>query len=130
MESISNLLKTSAPIPDPGLSARIIARVQTVAARRTRIRSWTWRTLTIGSVVALVPAVMQLGSQFSQSGFYQYASLLFSDGGSMLGALKDFGYVIAESLPVMSLILVCSILAIFVWAAKNSLAPLPASINP
>jgi len=62
------------------------------------------------SAVGLIPAFEMLLNNLAQSGFSEYFSLIFSDGGSMLTYWKELSFSLAESLPVMSIILTLSTL--------------------
>jgi hypothetical protein len=58
------------------------------------------------SVVALIPAVYFLISEMTQSGFYRYLMLIFSDSGIVANYWQNFGFLLLESLPVLSLTMV------------------------
>lgn len=110
--------------------ARAIARLETAIIRAVehhRKRTARQRTLGYGgllavSIMGMVPAVWGLAAQLSQSGFFRYLSLAFSDGGAMWSMGKDFGLLLGESLPVMSVILVGAILIITLWSLKKLLS--------
>ncbi len=105
--------------PKTGLELAIIHAVEERNLRDRRVRLVTYSGILALSVAAVVPAIMSLGSQLSQSGFFQYLSLAISDGGTMWAIGKDFGFLLAESLPVMSLLLVGGILMIGLWSLKK-----------
>jgi hypothetical protein len=65
------------------------------------------------SLVGLVPVFQMLLNDLTQSGFYEYFSLIFSDGGSMLSSWKELIFSLAESLPIMSIIFTLSLIFIF-----------------
>lgn len=58
----------------------------------------------IGSIIAFIPALKMVISEFSKSGFGVYFSLLFSDTKIVLTYWKNFIYSLMETLPIMSLI--------------------------
>ena len=88
--------------------------------RMLRIQKRLYGTLSFISLIAIVPAIMALTHQLSQSGFYQYLSVAFSSGGAVFGAWKAFAGALAESLPGMSIALVLALLGTLVWSARNT----------
>ena len=78
---------------------------------RIRAREQCLRTLrfTLSFVSALIsftliiPAIRLVGQELSQSGFYSYLSLIFSDGGAVLSSWKEFALLLAESLRPMGI---------------------------
>lgn len=87
--------------------------------RNTRIKLWIFASMSITSIAGLLPVVKILLNDLSQSGFYEYASLLFSDGGTILSYWKEFAFSLAESLPAMSIILSLSLIFILILSLKN-----------
>jgi hypothetical protein len=130
MEPVTTILITTRPIPDHALAAKILIQVNRIEQRKITYQLWIQRTLITASIIGLVPVTLQLGSQLSQSGFYQYISLIFSDGGSLITTLKDFGFILIESLPVMNLIVFCGILTILFWALRNTTRTLSSRLAP
>ena len=67
----------------------------------------------ISSLLGLIPMLKILANDFAQSGFYEYASLIFSSNGMLASYWKDFAYSLLESLPTMSIILSLGLVFIF-----------------
>jgi hypothetical protein len=72
--------------------------------------------LSAGSFVGSVFAYISLAHSFAQSGFLQYISLMFSDGGTLMSAWKDFLLVLAESLPLFETAVFLAALTVCVLA--------------
>jgi len=68
------------------------------------------------SFVTTIEASIYTFSQFKQSGFYTYLSVIFLNLSDFSAYWKDLGMVLMESLPVYSLILLLSALFVFVFA--------------
>jgi len=77
-----------------------------------RVKLWAFSIIGFASLVGLVPAFKALSSDFVQSGFYEYFSLIFSDSGLILSYWKELFFSLAESLPTISIILTLSLLFI------------------
>lgn len=58
----------------------------------------------IGSIIAFIPALKMVISEFSKSGFGVYLSLFFSDTKIVLTYWENFIYSLMETLPIMSLV--------------------------
>jgi hypothetical protein len=93
----------------------IIARDQ----RITRIKLWAFASVAALSVSLLIPAFRILLTDFKQSGFYDYLSLIFSSGGSIISYWKELAFSLAESLPAISIILTLSLLFICFFSMRH-----------
>lgn len=60
----------------------------------------------IASLAALIPAFMVLMSRFTESGFYQYFSLMFSDFSVIAANWQDYSMSLLQALPAFSIALV------------------------
>ena len=116
-ETLHNLVQSLEQSPANGLEQRIVLRIEQYRRRVRLVQTWTYGTLAVLSVGAMVPAVMSLLSSLSQSGFYQYVSLAFSDGGTVWTLGKDFAYLVAESLPLTTIALSLALVAVLIWSA-------------
>lgn len=89
------------------LSAKIMLCIKKeqkiLAIKRTFIFSLT----AIGSVVVFIFALNMMGARAAESGFLQFLSLLFSDFKIITTYWKSFVFSLLESLPAMSLIILC-----------------------
>jgi hypothetical protein len=75
--------------------------------------------LSSASFISLFPTLKQLGASFSRSGFYEYFSLAFSDGGGVaLSYWKEISLSLVESLPTLSIILFLTIVFILIISLR------------
>ncbi len=89
--------------PPAQLASGILMCIQTLQ-RRSRRQRFAVGVIAAGvSALAAIPAFAYAAVEFSQSGFGQYVSLLFSDGAAVLDVWQDFGLLLAESVPWASL---------------------------
>lgn len=117
--NLHTFFTTTQSHPRPELAERIIMAWQRRVNRTRRMYQITWGTITLGTLVGLVPAGLSIANQWSQSGLNYYVSLLFSDTQTLATLGKDFGLAVVESLPVMSLVLALALLWVFVLALKK-----------
>ena len=80
--------------------------------RNTRIKFWAFASMEFASIAGLVPVIKMLLTDLSQSGFYEYFSLIFSDSGTIFLYWKELILSLVESLPIMSIIYTLSLLFI------------------
>ena len=109
-DKLIKIFKKAKYNPEPELAFSILATITAQNKRVTQIKLWSLSFIGLVSLTGLIPALQILLSDLSSSGFYEYFSLIFSDGGSMLSYWKDLGFSLAESLPIMSIV---SILFLF-----------------
>lgn len=80
---------------------------QKIITRNKRIKSFKisiFSSFGILSIAGLVPVFNSLFNEFSQSGSYEYLSLLFSGNGEISLYWKELLMSIAESLPTINII--------------------------
>lgn len=78
--------------------------------RNIKIKLWAFSSLGFASVIGLIPVFKILLSDLAQSGFYEYASLAFSDTSLLLSAWRELAFSLIESLPIMSIIFTLTLL--------------------
>lgn len=105
--------------PPHGLLKSILGRILREQRQHARVRLAVWVSGVLGAGAGLVPAMRYAGQEFSQSGFYAYVSLLFSDGSVVvLNSWKEFGLLLAESLPLMGVTLVLATLLVLLGSIR------------
>lgn len=96
--------------PSPELLGKIIQKIhreeRILAIRKTAIFSVVF----IFSLVGIVPSFRMLMSDFSNTGFFNFFSLIFSDFSMMTVYWKSFIMALLETLPAISLALFLAIL--------------------
>lgn len=76
-------------------------------------------TASLLALFVFVPTVREFYAEFMQSGFSQFASLIFSDMGILAKYWQDFLLSLAESLPVLSAIGVIASLFVFLLSTER-----------
>lgn len=104
----------------------VIVRIARLEIRRFRMRLSLYGSLVVAAVVAFVPVVRYFIAAANESGFFQYLSLITSDGQFLLAHWSDFARTIADSAPVMGMTGLVGIALIFVYSIGRlvSYAPL------
>ena len=104
--------------PPIGLLEKILKRIhkeeRLLVLRRIIIFSITL----IGSLLGIVLAFKTLLSDFSQSGFMSFFSLMFSDFSTVMAHWQSFSLILLESLPAISLALFLSVVLICLQSIK------------
>ena len=104
--------------PPDYLLANILAAIDVKKRRAARLRLALFGSFALASLVAIFPAIQYFVAQFSQSGFYQYFSLLFSDWNLALTYWNDFVLSLAEALPVLATTTVLSVILILLGSLR------------
>jgi ABC-type phosphate/phosphonate transport system permease subunit len=73
----------------------------------------------IGSVAAFIPVFKMVRTEFVESGFIQFFSLLFSDFGIVISYWQNFAMTLLETLPITSLILLLAVVLVFLESLKS-----------
>lgn len=104
--------------PPQRLYEAILQRIEFERRRAARFRLTFFALTALASFMALIPALQYLAADFYQSGFYQYVSIIFSDGSLTLTYWKDFTLLLADSFPVTATGLVLASLLIFLGSLR------------
>ncbi len=97
----------------------VMARIAEKRRARARIATAAHSSLLVLALIALFPAIQYVFDAAARSGFSQYLSLAFSDGGSLLATWKEFALTMIESAPLMAVASVLGILLIFAYSARK-----------
>ena len=105
--------------PPKGLLEKILKRIRReerfLVFRRTAIFS----VMLIASLLGVVPSLKIVLTDFGQSGFINFFSLLFSDFHSVATYWQSFLMILLETLPAASLALFLFILLILLQSFKS-----------
>ena len=119
--SMEKLQKVFAELKVPEALYRAVhMRISALERRSARVRAALFGFLSIVSLAALVPAVQYAAQQFYVSGFYDYATLMFSDSSLVVTYWREFGLSLMESLPSLALLLLIPIVAMLLWSLKRT----------
>jgi hypothetical protein len=105
--------------PPPGLAQSVLRRIETERYRTARFRFVGMGAVAGISALAMVPAAQYTVTEFYQSGFYQYSSLLLSDGGSIFPYWKEFTLTLAESAPLLGITLSLTLVFVLLGSLQS-----------
>lgn len=104
--------------PKSSLLRIILARINLEKRRLAKIRLLYTSIISLFSLAGFLYTFQYLLGEFSQSGFYQYFSLIFSDGKNILLYWKELSFSLLESLPVTSATMVLGLLLTMMVISK------------
>src|SRR3989338_2080670 len=102
------------PEPAPDLVGKVMQRIR--SEQRLAVSKWRgglFGVSMLASAIAFVPAFRMVQSGFTESGFMQFFSLLFTDFSIVMTYWKSFGLSLLEALPVVSLSIFFTIVLVF-----------------
>lgn len=105
--------------PPKGLAEKIAARITFEQKRASRFQFLVSSISTFISLAIMALTAYYINNSFSQSGFYQYFSLLFSGDSAVYIYWKELATALIESAPLVGLIAFLSAVVLFVWSSTN-----------
>jgi len=117
-KNLVEIFKKAKYKPEPKLALAIFSTIEKQSERMAQIKLWSLAFIGFFSLTGLIPAFQMLLSDLSHSGLYEYFSLIFSDGGSMVSYWKELSFSVAESIPTMSIIFTLSLLFVCFLSIK------------
>lgn len=118
-EKLVRAFKEAKYTTNKDLSDQVWSTIMTRNKRVLRIKLWTLGSIVTASFFGLIPTLNTLSSNLSQSGFYDYSSLIFSDLSAISAVWKEFSMLLAGSLPVFSILISLTLIFIFLISIKN-----------
>ena len=103
---------------NPSLATDIWRKLVIRNKRIAIVKLWAFSIVGFFSLMGLIPAWKALSTDLSQSGFYEYFSILFSNGWSITSYWRESIMSIAQSLPTMSILISLSLVFIFLLSLK------------
>jgi hypothetical protein len=88
----------------PDLVFSVLTKIDTHEKRVAKLKLRIGAFIGLASLAGLIPVFEILLDNLAHSGFYEYFSLIFSDGSLILSYWKEFAFSLAESLPTTSII--------------------------
>lgn len=119
-QKLRKVFKNAQYYPESSLSEKIFVTIVAKDMRIVRIKMWIYSSLSILSFGALFPSIKMLMADFTQSGFYEYLSFAFSDGGTLVSYWKEFALSLIDSLPVVSVVLCLALIFAFLFSIRNA----------
>jgi len=117
-ERLTKAFKNAAYTPSANLEESVWRAVIVEESKTARIKLWFFSVLGLVSFAGLLPMLRTLSSGLAQSGFYDYFSLIFSDGRSVITYWKEFAFSLAESLPALDILLSLTLVLVFFLSIK------------
>ncbi len=97
------------------LREKIMLRIAREEKSVMRKKAFIFGFGTIASLAVMIREVYLL----AHSGFYEYASLLFSGDASILSLWKELSLSLAETIPIFTVILFLAAIGAFVWSGAK-----------
>jgi hypothetical protein len=104
------------------LQGKIMTRIARHERRVLILKTGSFAIIFAGSATFLVMAYFNLISALTQSGFFSFASLFFSDFGASMANFQDYAFSILESFPVFSAAFLVGGLIVVIWSATHLIA--------
>jgi hypothetical protein len=122
-QELFNTLKPKNPTKE--LSLAVLLHIRRYEQRMARIKFALLSLSSFISGVMLVPTVSYALSGFVSSGFYEYLSLLYSDGMGILPYWKEFTLTLADAIPVFEISLVLAVMYALLESIKLAIKNAP-----
>jgi hypothetical protein len=103
-DKLIEIFKKAKYEPSPDLAFSVLTKIGTHDKRVAKLKLWICAFTGLASLAGLIPVFETLLDNLAHSGFYEYFSLIFSDGSLILSYWKEFALSLAESLPTTSII--------------------------
>ena len=107
------------PEPSDALAPRILHCIEDRERRDLRLKTAAFGAAFTGSLSVVVAGFLNFGAQVSQSGFFSFTSLWFSDFSTALANWSDMLLSMIESFPALSAALVLGGFAFGLWSAMK-----------
>lgn len=118
-QNLKELFNSAKYSPESRLSDNVWSVIIAKKTKILRIKSYLYMTIGVFSLISLIPITKELINQFTQSGFYEYLSLAFISGGSILLYWKELSLSLVESIPFMNLTFSLLLLFIFFVSVRR-----------
>ncbi len=123
MESYNKLFGYLRRIDTPtDLVFRIIERIQFARMRQARMRAVLFGTGSLATLGLTAGLGVYISQIMSESGFYQYLSLVFSGDTSLFIYWKEISFSLLESLPVLAVTALLVNTALCIWSLAHALS--------
>jgi hypothetical protein len=120
-EKLTKVFQDLKYAPSTDLAENVWRTIAVRETRITRMKLWLFSFFGFVSLAGLLPVLKTLSNNFAQSGFYDYVSLLFSDGRSVLTYWKEFAFSLAESLPTLTILLSLTLTFVFFLSVRYAM---------
>jgi len=118
-QNLQKLFKQASFQPESRLSGDILLSIEVKSSRIAKWKTIGYMSVSVLSLSLSVLSIKSVIEQFTTTGFYNYLSLAFSDSGVIATYWKEYILSLADSLPIMSIILSFSLLFILFISIKK-----------
>lgn len=119
-DKFSRFLRGAAYKADPALPDKIWHKLVLHNRKTAKIKLAIFSFLGAISALGIIPAFVSLSGNFQRSGTYEYLSVAFSTS-EAASIWKELLYSVAESLPILSIVLFFSLLFAFFISIKYAM---------
>jgi hypothetical protein len=102
--------------PPRGLARDVLFRIELAQRRSARIRLICTGIIACVSFIVLIPMLRYVIQGFSQSGFYEYISIIFYDGGLLVSYWKEILLSLIDSVPYLGITGVFLSVLVLLWS--------------
>ena len=121
-DKLQKILNESKIVPIEGFSNLMFQRVERKIKLIMRVRFYFYSTVSVLSVVSLYSALPVIYLEITSSWVGNVMSLIFSESITSLSVIwKDVAYMLIESVPVMSLMILCGVIFVFTLSIREAL---------
>ncbi|MFA6274000.1 MAG: hypothetical protein WC662_02460 [Candidatus Paceibacterota bacterium] len=117
-QNLKKIFKNIEILDSQNLSEKIWFSIVKREKRIIKLKLFIFSFTGICSLVSVALVIKTLVANFAQSGFYEYLSIAFSSGSNLFSYWKELIYSLAESLPILNIILSFSVIFIFILSLK------------
>jgi len=107
------------PEPPAGLARKIMTRIERRQELLMQTRIIGLGCCIMGSASVVAYGFINAATELSRSGFFSFASLVFSDFSSAVANFPDFILSVAESVPALPIALLFGGIVFFLWSAAR-----------
>lgn len=118
-QNLQKLFKGAIYQPERRLSGDIWHSIQTKSNRISHLKTFGYFVAGILSLSGSIFSIKNLIVEFNQLGFFNYLSLMFSDGGVIAIYWKEYTLTLLDSLPMLSIIISFILLFVLSISIKN-----------
>ena len=106
---------------DPRMAENVYHTIILRNKRETLFKLWAFAFAGFISFVGLIPMTITLLGNLARSGLYDYFSLIFENGWSMLSYWKELLFSMAQSLPTTSIVFTLSLIFVFFLSIRYTM---------
>lgn len=107
--------------PADSFSVQIWHNIQSKQANKSRDKFYLYTAIGVISFSGFVAMSLSIKGQFESSGFFEYVSLIFSDGSLVIAYWKEYLMSLANSVPIASLGALTFLLFSILVSAKKAI---------